>query len=70
LTSEKKTFLPIDAILYPKESSASKLDKIKKMKAKQGVVKQIELAGLKGFGKAASRVSMLMNEKMIEEMEK
>lgn len=30
----------------------------------------MEAVGLKGFGKAASRVSMLMNEKMIEEMEK
>lgn len=62
-SSEKKTFLPIDAILYPKESSTSKLEKIKKMRAKQGISKNHELAGLKGFGKAASRVSMLINEK-------
>ncbi len=34
------------------------------------MAKQVELSGLKGFGKAASRVSVLMNEKMIEEMEK
>jgi len=42
-----------------------------KLKQRQGgIVKAMEAVGLKGFGKAASRVSMLMNEKMIEEMEK
>lgn len=66
---EKKTFLPIDAILYPKETSNKK--KQQQLKARQGqIVKAFEAAGLKGFGKAASRVSMLINEKQIEEMEK
>jgi hypothetical protein len=65
---EKKTFLPVDAILYPKESSQKLKQKLNaRVKAGQ-TVKTMEAAGLKGFGKAGSRVSMLMNEKMVEEL--
>ena len=68
-SQQNTTFLPIDSILYPKETN--KKAQLKQLKARQqGVLKQAELAGLKGFGKSAQRVSMLMNEKMIEEMEK
>lgn len=67
-----KTFLGVDAILYPKDSKVQ-LNVKKPRKTKfhsssnyQDLAKVdsrlMNLDGLKGYGKAASRVSTIMNE--------
>ena len=68
--SSNRTFLGVDAILYPKENKNQVFPAHKKVPRKTKFAKNLEvktdprlnLDGLKGYGKSAARVSTIMND--------
>ena len=67
-SSKNRTFLGVDAILYPKESKKANIPAKKTRRAainvdtKDPSQQYMEIEGLRGYGKSGARVSAILNE--------
>lgn len=65
----KKTFLSIDAILYPKIKEVRTVDSQgKPIRRKTMFVRDSDKPGLRGYGKSAKKVAEIMKDKQLDSL--